>query len=265
MRKHEQILRGKSQLLTSTEKSLVNSLHSNFEPFYKITTNLSSCKVPTVGLVLFLMDHAFEIISTFRENYRHEWLKSAAADMAERMRNFSGASNNSLSFMAAVLDPRIKKDLMPEGLNSDKLLEEARNLFSNNYSGPAHFPSLANGFTAQEDESSSSISFAEEIARKRRRLSVAAADELTQYLLEPLVPIATDVFEWWKVNSMRYPQLSLMARDFLAVQGTSVEPEELFSAKGAELQRRRFCLPHNSMRVLLCIQSWVECGFKFKF
>ncbi|KAM1186670.1 hypothetical protein PS1_015941 [Malus domestica] len=67
--------------------------------------------------------------------------------------------------------------------------------------------------------------FAEDIARKKRRASMSSAtDELTQCLSDPPAPLATDVLEWWKVNSMRYPQLSLMALDFLAVQAVSVAP-----------------------------------------
>ncbi|KAK6127602.1 hypothetical protein DH2020_038663 [Rehmannia glutinosa] len=83
--------------------------------------------------------------------------------------------------------------------------------------------------------------FAEEIARKKRRATMnSATDELTQYLSEPPAPMPTDVMDWWKVNSSRYPRLSLMARDFLAVQSTAVMPEDIFSAKGDEIDRQRF-------------------------
>ncbi|KAM2880444.1 hypothetical protein FF1_015795 [Malus domestica] len=74
-------------------------------------------------------------------------------------------------------------------------------------------------------EEGCNVSFAEDIARKKRRASMSSAtDELTQCLSDPPAPLATDVLEWWKVNSMRYPQLSLMALDFLAVQAVSVAP-----------------------------------------
>uniref|UniRef100_A0A1D1YJQ2 Putative AC9 transposase n=1 Tax=Anthurium amnicola TaxID=1678845 RepID=A0A1D1YJQ2_9ARAE len=265
IRNHEEALGGKNLLLNATEKSLINFWHLNFEPFYKITTNLCTCKVRTIGLVLLFMDHVFEIISAFRDSCRQEWLKTAADDMAERARNFSSIVYNPFTYMAAVLDPRIKKDLIPENLKTDKNLEEARNHFSRHYS-TGQFTSITNGYSALDNDAISSVSFAEEIARKRRRLSsTAATDELTQYLSEPPVPIATDVLDWWKVNSTRYPRLSVMARDYLAVQGTSVEPEELFSSKGDDIQRQRFCLPHNSMQSIMCIQSWVQSGYTFKF
>lgn len=265
IKKHEEIFGGRNLLLNATEKSVVNILHSYLEPFHKITSNLSTCKVATVGLVLFFMDHVFELITTCRDACRHEWLKSIADDMAKRARGFSSQGYNLFTYMAAVLDPRIKKELIPEKLNSEKNLEEAKSHFTRHYAS-CQFPSLANGFGSQDQEEDNVVSFAEEIARKRRRLSTnTAADELSQYLSEPPAPIAADVLEWWKVNSSRYPRLSAMARDYLAVQGTSVNPDELFSSKGDRIRKQQFCLSYGSMQAAMCINSWSQSGFKFKF
>ncbi|KAI0524026.1 hypothetical protein KFK09_003390 [Dendrobium nobile] len=265
IKKHEEIFGGRNLLLNSTEKSVVDKLHSYLEPFHKITSNLSTCKVATVGLILFFVDHVFELISTCKDACRHDWLKSIADDMANQARGFSSRGYNLFTYTAAVLDPRLKKELIPEKLNSDKNLEEAKNHFKRHY-GSCQFPSMANGFSSQDPEEENVVSFAEEIARKRRRVTTnAAADELSQYLSEPLAPFATDVLEWWKVNSSRYPQLSAMARDYLAVQGTSIDPDELFSSKGDRIRKQKFCLSHGSLQAVMCINSWSQSGFKFKF
>ncbi|GKU95054.1 hypothetical protein SLEP1_g8462 [Rubroshorea leprosula] len=111
-------------------------------------------------------------------------------------------------------------------------LEKARAHFMRNYY-TSHYSSMSGGYSAQETEDGGSVSFAEEIARKKRRASMSnATDELTHYLSEPPAPIQKDVLEWWKVNSTRHPLLSVMVREFLAVQATSVMPEELFCSKG---------------------------------
>lgn len=265
IKKHEETFGTRNLSLSTTEKSVVNILHSYLEPFYKITTNLCTCKVPTVGLVLFFMDHVFEMVSACRDSSRQEWLKSVADDMTKRARSFSSQVYNLFTFMAAVLDPRIKKELIPESLNSEKNLEEARSHFTRNYA-TNQFPAMTNGYGTQDGEEANVVSFAEEIARKRRRVSMnTATDELSQYLSEPPAPIATDVLDWWKANSTRYPRLSVMARDYLAVRGTSVEPDELFSSKGDEIQKQQFCLPYSSMQAIMCINSWIQSGYKFKF
>ena len=54
-------------------------------------------------------------------------------------------------------------------------------------------------------------------------------DEFEQYLSDPLLPRSRsepfDVLAWWKENTPRYPSVSSMARDILAVPITSVASE----------------------------------------
>ncbi|KAJ7956570.1 Zinc finger BED domain-containing protein DAYSLEEPER [Quillaja saponaria] len=267
VRKYEDILDSR-MLLTSAEKNVVGIMHQYLEPFYKTTNNICANKVPTIGLVLFFMDHISETISTCIEsNHSPDWLKSAAEDMAKKARSYNNQVCNIFTYMTAILDPRIKGELIPESLNSEKFLDEARTHFMRNYT-TSHFPSLSTGYGcgAPETEDGGSVSFAEEIARKKRRPSMnTATDELTQYLSEAPAPIPTDVLEWWKANSTRYPLLSMMARDFLAVQATSAVPEELFCGKGNEINKQRFCIPHDSTQAVLCIKSWMQVGIKLKF
>ncbi|OWM65165.1 uncharacterized protein LOC116213455 [Punica granatum] len=265
IRKHEGVL-GSRLMLSSAEKNAVSIVHSYLEPFYKTTNNICANKFPTVGLVLFFMDHIAEMISACRDS-RHspDWLKNAAEDMSKKVRVYNNQVCNIFTYMTAVLDPRIKSELIPESLNLDNYLEEARAHFVRNYASN-HFPSVNSGFGPQEIADCGSVSFAEEIARKKRRGNMSSAtDELTQYLSEPPAPMPSDVLEWWKINSTRYPRLSLMARDFLPVQATSVAPEELFCSKGDEVDKRRFSMPHDSTQALLCVKSWTECGMRLKY
>ncbi|KAL6994938.1 hypothetical protein U1Q18_052505 [Sarracenia purpurea var. burkii] len=224
-------------------------------------------KVPTIGLVVFFMDHISETIAACRDS-RHspDWLKNASEDMASKARKYNDQICNIFTYMTAILDPRIKVELIPESLNLENYLEEARAHFIRNYS-TNHFPSITSGYGAPDPEDGGSVSFAEEIARKKRRVSLtsSATDELTQYLSEPPAPISTDVLEWWKANNTRYPRLSVMARDFLALQPTSVASEELFCGKGDEIAKQRFSMPHDSTQTLLCIKSWTQGGIKVKY
>lgn len=264
MRKYEETIVGRT-VLSPAEKNAVSIVHKYLEPFYKTTNNICTNKLLTIGLVLFFMDHISEMITLCKDS-RHssDWLKNAAEDMATKSRSYTTQVGNIFIFMTAILDPRIKCELIPESLSSGNYLEEARTLFIRNYSS-SHFSSMTSGYGAQEIEDGGGVSFAEEIARKKRRVSLSnATDELTQYLSEPPAPIPTDVLEWWKVNSTRYPRLSVMARDFLAVQPTSVAPEDLFCSKGDEIDKQRFCMPHDSTQAILCIRSWMQGGIKLK-
>lgn len=267
VRKYEDTLGFRNILLNSTEKNVMNIVHTFLEPFYKTTTNICTSKSPTIGLVLFFMDHITEMITVCRDaRATPEWLKTGADCMAQKAASYGSQVQNLYTYIAAVLDPRIKGELLPENMNGENYLEDARNHFMRTYAN--HVPALTNGIFSglQDNDSGSSVSFAEEIARKKRRGSMSSAtDELTQFLSEPPAPISTDVFEWWRVNSTRYPRLSAMARDYLAIQATSVAPEEVFTGKGDDLEQQRICLPHYIAQVVLCIRSWMQTGFKLKY
>ncbi|KAK6154023.1 hypothetical protein DH2020_013662 [Rehmannia glutinosa] len=264
IRKYEEQLGGRL-LLNSAEKNVVNIMHKYLEPFYKTINNICTNKVLTIGMLLFFMDHISDTILACKDSRQTpEWLKTAAEDMYIKAQNYSDQVCNAFTYMTAILDPRIKVELIPEYLNLESYLEEARNHFIRNYS-TSYFSSITNSYT-REPEGGGSSSFAEEIARKKRRATMnSATDELTQYLSEPPAPMPTDVMDWWKVNSSRYPRLSLMARDFLAVQSTAVMPEDIFSAKGDEIDRQRFSTPRCDTQALLCVKSWMENGIKLRY
>ncbi|KAM3345688.1 hypothetical protein ACQJBY_020276 [Aegilops geniculata] len=266
IKKFQDIFGLRDWVLSDEEKSVVNSLHSYLEPFYKTTTNLCTCKLPTVGLVFFFMDHVFELINVCHDSSHQKLFEKIARDMSKTARDFTSQAYNIYTFTAAILDPRIKGELIPDALNSTSNLEDARDHFVRDYS--SIFQAPGNGYSTQQDntDDGGAFSFAEEIIRKRRRVSMStAADELTQYLAEPPAPISTDALEWWRGHSSRYPRLSLMARDFLAIQGTSLDPEELFTSKGDSIHKQQYCLPLSSMQATMCIKSWMQSGYQFNF
>ncbi|KAH0763072.1 hypothetical protein KY290_019145 [Solanum tuberosum] len=121
VRKYDELL-GSRVLLNNVEKNAVNIMHAFLEPFYK-TINDISCR-----------------------DSRHspDWLKSAADEMATKARSYNDQMCNSFTYMTAILDPRIKVELIPESLNSENHLEEARSHFIRNYS-TSHFPSISLG------------------------------------------------------------------------------------------------------------------------
>ena len=60
----------------------------------------------------------------------------------------------------------------------------------------------------------------------------AAQAEIDTYFSLPVAPMDTDVLEWWSKHEARMPNLSRMARQFLAVPACSASVERLFSLAG---------------------------------
>ncbi|KAL0218768.1 hypothetical protein P9112_004421 [Eukaryota sp. TZLM1-RC] len=93
------------------------------------------------------------------------------------------------------------------------------------------------------------------------RRSHAEGDELSTFLSEAPVDLSVNPLQWWNDNKRRFPVLSQIAADFLAIQPTSVPCERLFSLAGDMVSEKRCCLADDSVRAVLCLRSWLENGF----
>ncbi|KAM3305783.1 hypothetical protein P3S67_012651 [Capsicum chacoense] len=83
--------------------------------------------------------------------------------------------------------------------------------------------------------------------------------ELDKYLAEDTEVGMSDfnVLLWWKYNSARFPFLSEMARDILAIPISRVASECAFSIGGRVLDSFRSSLTSKLVEALVCLQDWL--------
>ena len=67
-----------------------------------------------------------------------------------------------------------------------------------------------------------------------------------------------DILGWWKVNSPRFPILSQLARDVLAIPISIVAFESAFSTGGRVLDSFRSSLTPKVVEALVCTQDWIR-------
>ena len=65
-----------------------------------------------------------------------------------------------------------------------------------------------------------------------------------------------DVLEFWHGSSMRYPVLSIMARDLLTIPVSTVASESAFSLGGKTISPARSALKPMTVQALVCLQDW---------
>lgn len=81
--------------------------------------------------------------------------------------------------------------------------------------------------------------------------NVNLADEVETYLQSKSPPRSTNIFEWWKINEPRYPNIARLARSMLCIPATSTAAERIFSSAGITVSKRRSCLkPENVDKIL---------------
>ena len=63
---------------------------------------------------------------------------------------------------------------------------------------------------------------------------------------------------WWQDHQSEYPILSLIVKDYLIIQATSVPSEQAFSVAGNTMTQTRNRLDPEKARTILCLKSWIE-------
>ena len=182
---------------------------------------------------------------------------------------------NLFIFVAAFLDPRYKLSLYTKisveeifgeercqlvwaAINTcvRELFEEYRNMYATS-------EETTQVIDANQSKGGAGGMLKEKIA-KRMKLSNCSTStnksELEKYLAEETEDTEKkmDILGWWKVNSNRFPVLSHMARDVLAIPITTVASESAFSTGGRILDDFRTSLTPFMLEALVCTQDWLR-------
>ncbi|XP_022749645.1 zinc finger BED domain-containing protein DAYSLEEPER-like [Durio zibethinus] len=86
--------------------------------------------------------------------------------------------------------------------------------------------------------------------------------ELDQYLEESLLPRVQefDLLGWWKLNKIKYPTLSKMARDIFSIPVSAAAPDSVFDITYKQLDEYRSSLRPETVEALICAKDWLHYG-----
>ncbi|XP_060202664.1 zinc finger BED domain-containing protein RICESLEEPER 2-like [Lycium barbarum] len=244
----------------------------NFEDICELDAYLKAC-VASKDLSLSKMDERM------REKFRKYW------GDPEKM--------NKMIFISSVLDPRNKfvyisfalEELFGEEVGkkvSEGVYDYMKSLFEEylkNYSRASHHQLSPSVSTSSHDtsdvtsSSGSSSSVKSNALRTKLHLkkqkedsgSGYAKSEFEKYIGEEQEPIDENetaiefsILRWWKVNAPRFPVLSELTRDVLAIPISSVASECAFSTGGRVLDSFRSSLTPKCVQSLICVQDWLR-------
>ncbi|KAH0748648.1 hypothetical protein KY290_027880 [Solanum tuberosum] len=89
--------------------------------------------------------------------------------------------------------------------------------------------------------------------------NVNTKSDLDKYLLDDLKKSKNfNILAWWKASSERYPIVSKIARDVLAIPISTVASESAFSTGGRILDCYRSSLSPKTAEALICSQQWLR-------
>jgi hypothetical protein len=155
--------------------------------------------------------------------------------------------------IATLLDPRLKLELYNDEDDPDQSaidMEAAR-------------ASLETAFKVYEEKWGSSAKSQERKDTygplgKRRKIAATINETKMFFDMLPLAHGDTNPLEWWKSNQTTFPILARMARDYLAIQSSSVASERAFSSAKQTCTDNRSRLSDQSMQATQCLKSWAK-------
>ncbi|CAL4963441.1 unnamed protein product [Urochloa decumbens] len=207
-----------------------------------------------------------------------------AKDMHERFDKYWKDCNVMLA-IAVLMDPRFKMKIVEfsytkiyglKGIKYVKVVDDAVHELYKEYVrqplplAPAHIEQGANGDLPTDEKeiltnppSNGSVLSYFDIYLSEVALSQIPKSELDQYLDEALLPRIPefDILKWWNLSALKYPTLSRMARDVLAIPVSTVGRGSIFSSAGTEarmLDDYRSSLQPETLEALVCTKDWLQ-------
>lgn len=117
-------------------------------------------------------------------------------------------------------------------------------------------------FEMDDDDDCSSLLKSAFVEQLKRDETVENKSELSRYLLESIEANTEcesfNILNWWKKNAYKFPCLSLMAKEVLAVSVSTIASESAFSTSGRIVDPYRSSLSPKTVEALVCTQNWLR-------
>jgi hAT family C-terminal dimerisation region/Domain of unknown function (DUF4413) len=232
------------------------------EPLRDATEVLSGQHYPTLSMVVpvynVLLNH---LEAKCTSNEPDPTLYAETANLADAAKAAYSKLNkyydisSELCTMATVLDPRLKLQFYKDGSknggeNPGEIREYVRSFYDTNYASILPAP--------QRQAATKGSKLVDEIYGKKS--SSNSTSELDTYLEEPVMENGSnfDLLDYWRVHSTRFPSLSRMARDYLAVPATSTPSERVFSAGRQLITDFRCRLKAETITACMLLKDWFK-------
>ncbi|KAH0645237.1 hypothetical protein KY284_033121 [Solanum tuberosum] len=225
----------------------VRNITKFLEKFYELTLKVSGSRYVTCNVHfedICELDAYLKVCMTSDDVD----LSKMGSGMKEKFKKYWGTPEkmNKMLFIASVLDPRNKFIKYAKGYKNQSSSSDSSDSSTYGLSQNVKTNSLRTKFYMKKQKEDSG--------------SLGVKSELDRYLLEDQEPESEDfdILIWWKVNSPRFPILSQLARDVLAIPMSSVASECAFSTGGRILDPFRSSVTSKCVQCLICVQDWLR-------
>jgi len=244
--------------LNNNEWENVQSMIILLDPMYKATKMLSSSSYPTISDICLTFIGIFRHIELYIEDQNHSTEECMMADsICQKLDDYWMIIDTS-TIISTLLDPCSKLITF----STEEKRNQAINMLHskmNNYASKLNCSNSENNILKS---SSARLFFENLITQQNNQVNNQVnqvrpiEDELERYLALPSVP--SDLLLWWSQYEDKFPVLSKIAQEYLAIQGTSVPCEQAFSMAAHTISKIRNRLHPSMAHATLCLKSWID-------
>ena len=243
--------------LTDDEWREISIFCDYLKPFFEFTEVMSGSNYPTLGTLLLLLDHLLDHITTTMEKSNVLWIKEIAKEMKNKFDSIQENLYNSSAYLALILDPRYKTQILPNNINENIVKQTLIDEF-NSYKDLDHSEDKINEDALSVGEKRKSLGIMDLMLQKKQKAGNLQRNEIDEYLVIPIEPKNIDPCEWWKNHKSQYPILTKIARDYICIPSTSVPSEQAFSKSGELISKKRNRLGDSAIEACMCLNSWIK-------
>ena len=257
-------------VLNDYDWHIADLLRDLFEIFDTSTNIFCSVYYPTSYRVIMQITSIYMVLQNYLS---YENFNDTIFAMIDKIKKYWGEILL-IYYIGLIVDTRLKFDALDEWLpiiyNEDQIkIEEIKtevnsllyilyNIYKEKYGN--------NISLIKSSSTTSSSSFYKshlEMFKSRKKATTSYPNNTTdidRYLSVETIPFedneAFDILEWWKKQQIKYPVLSIIARDVLTVPVSTVASEAAFSAGGRVVSKKRCNLSPQAIEAVVCLKDW---------
>ncbi|KAL9660971.1 hypothetical protein QQ045_025790 [Rhodiola kirilowii] len=230
--------------LSSSDWSKIEVLASYLKEFYELTKRISGSHYITSNYMIFHISQVVKVLTKLAAS-DDPALRQMDGEMKKKCDKYWGSFDklNMLIFVPTILDPYFKlkgvgyalQSMYPQD-NVDNMLAKVKDTAYALFDRYSRYCSQSNPLIDGTPESSSWL---QDFNANTDRDDISDRSEFDLYLHDRNEAKEGDVLRWWRLNGPRYPILSRMARDALAIPITTVPSESTLSTGGRHLTSYR--------------------------
>ncbi|XP_011685052.1 PREDICTED: zinc finger BED domain-containing protein 4 [Wasmannia auropunctata] len=249
-------------MLTASELLLANEIIEVLQPLEKLTRELCGERFVTASKIIPLIN----CLKNKNEQLCKSLKTQTALSLVDRFQNsivtkFGQIENNSIMAASTILDPRFKKLHFNQSLACSHIISRIAGWMRElNRTNVSNNDVIAETNMEISDKTYDLWSFHDDLLKSRtvntaQQQQDEIPTDLKHYLNRTMIDRNENPMSYWINFASVYPTLSVIAKKYLAIVGTSVPSERLFSRAGNILTDSRNRLLPDHLQELLFLNS----------